>query len=778
MIQKIDIAKFGIYQDYKWDACIGKDFYFKTANIIYGRNYSGKTSLSRIFRSLEKNALHQDFLDSNFEFILSDGKKINNANISQEKIKIYVYNRDFVKDNLSWLHKDDGTIEPFTIIGETNNEIQKELDNIDNELGSVEDKKGLAYELSLKNDATSQAKKVHKDKEESLNKKLTDKAKAIKNETAFYNVVNYNISQIQSDINALKASDKLTDEQLELHKQLLKEDVKEDIKILPESKPKFEEYLQNTNELISKKIQPTQAIADLVNDHLLQAWVEQGVEMHKGKRETCAFCGNPIEPQLWNKIDAHFNQESKELNKAIATTIESLQKGKTALDSFIKFSKTNFYSSFHLEFETFLAKCENEKAVYSTNIQTLIDALVIREKDIFKSLNVLSIQDNSEKISELFKEVNLLIAKNNEKTKTLAQDQAGSRKALRLSEVMKFIDEIKYTDELKAIEQAKIGYEKVDNERKALHETIETKKEAKRKLETQQQDESKGAKQVNMYLEKIGHSGFKLVAVGEKPNIKFKIIRDGQEAKNLSDGETSLISFCYFMATIKDKLDTDTIIYIDDPISSLDNNHIFFMFSLIDTEIAKTKNFRQLFISTHNLDFLKYLKRLSIVGFKDNVSHYLIERKRKQNDNRSFLLLMPDYLKDYITEFNYLFKEIYSYYKVVNGDRTMQITNTYNLFYNLPNNMRKFLEYYLFYKFPNSDSPLNNLDKLFDNEVPSLLNRVINELSHLTHIDRGWSPIDVNEAEECVKIIIEKIKEKDLEQFNALLESIGEAKHV
>lgn len=29
MIQKIDIAKFGIYQDYKWDACIGKCFYLK-----------------------------------------------------------------------------------------------------------------------------------------------------------------------------------------------------------------------------------------------------------------------------------------------------------------------------------------------------------------------------------------------------------------------------------------------------------------------------------------------------------------------------------------------------------------------------------------------------------------------------------------------------------------------------------------------------------------------------------------------------------------------------
>jgi wobble nucleotide-excising tRNase len=231
------------------------------------------------------------------------------------------------------------------------------------------------------------------------------------------------------------------------------------------------------------------------------------------------------------------------------------------------------------------------------------------------------------------------------------------------------------------------------------------------------------------------------------------------------------------LATIKDKLDTDTIIYIDDPISSLDNNHIFFMFSLIDTEITKTKNFQQLFISTHNLDFLKYLKRLSVSKPEKNLQHFLIESTKKLHDRRSFIKEMPHHLKVYVTEFNYLFNELYSYYLQIESGG-LKPEESYNQFYNLPNNMRKFLEYYLFYKFPNNDNPLKNLGKLFDDEVPSLLNRVINELSHLTHIDRGWNPIDVSEAEECVKIIIEKIQEKDIDQFNALLESIGESQHV
>ena len=83
--------------------------------------------------------------------------------------------------------------------------------------------------------------------------------------------------------------------------------------------------------------------------------------------------------------------------------------------------------------------------------------------------------------------------------------------------------------------------------------------------------------------------------------------------------------------------------------------------------------------------------------------------------------------------------------------------NTYNSFYNLPNNIRKFLEAYLFYKYPNNENPINNLDKLFGGNVPVIINRVINEYSHLVYIDRGWKPIDVYEMEICVEIIIENI---------------------
>lgn len=53
MITKLDISKFGLYKDYSWNTEIGNTETFRRLNIIYGRNYSGKTTLSRIFKCIE-----------------------------------------------------------------------------------------------------------------------------------------------------------------------------------------------------------------------------------------------------------------------------------------------------------------------------------------------------------------------------------------------------------------------------------------------------------------------------------------------------------------------------------------------------------------------------------------------------------------------------------------------------------------------------------------------------------------------------------------------------
>jgi len=70
MIKRIKATKnFGIFKDFTWDESINE---FKKYNLIYGWNYSGKTTIARILRSFEVKNLPPGFEDS--EFILVDEK--------------------------------------------------------------------------------------------------------------------------------------------------------------------------------------------------------------------------------------------------------------------------------------------------------------------------------------------------------------------------------------------------------------------------------------------------------------------------------------------------------------------------------------------------------------------------------------------------------------------------------------------------------------------------------------------------------------------------------
>ena len=374
-----------------------------------------------------------------------------------------------------------------------------------------------------------------------------------------------------------------------------------------------------------------------------------------------------------------------------------------------------------------------------------------------------------------------MIDANNNKIQTLSKDQQKARVELRYSEIAKYLITIGYNTKIAEIEKlnsevsiSKESFGKINKQIKILNEE-------KRTLEAQAKDESKGAKLVNQHLTHFfGHNELKLVAEGESPNIRFKIVRDSENASNLSEGECSLISFCYFIAKMEDELKDEVnsnklIIYIDDPISSLDSNHIFFMFSLIESVIAKPQKYCQLFISTHNLDFLKYLKQLTFPKYKpaDNAkneksdrNHFFIERKNK---SKIILKLAPEYLKNYITEFNYLFFQIHNC--SISDNQT--IGHEYQ--YNFGNNMRKFLEAYLFYKYPSDKLSFSNrLKKFFDDDVSyNLVCRVTNEYSHLEDsFERGLKPIDVDEIQQISKIVMNRIEKKDVEQYNALVESI------
>ena len=77
-------------------------------------------------------------------------------------------------------------------------------------------------------------------------------------------------------------------------------------------------------------------------------------------------------------------------------------------------------------------------------------------------------------------------------------------------------------------------------------------------LKAQLKDESKGADRVNDYLNNFfGHKSLSLRAIeenqkGMSSGYRFEVKRNDKKAFHLSEGEFSLIAFCYLMAKLKD----------------------------------------------------------------------------------------------------------------------------------------------------------------------------------------------------------------------------------
>jgi len=822
MFTKIDIKKFGLYKDFRWLVNLPA---MSRVNIIYGRNYSGKTTLSRIFDGISLGQLHKHYLDGEFT-LYTDDETV--TEITQETMKdcpyaVRVYNSDYVKRNLGWLNDEEGgEIKPFALIGSGNVAAEKAIEEIDKKLGSVEKKTGLLYADEV---ATQEykAKKAKYDESVSwLDNQLKTKANGDIKKKNYYvrQGATYNVNSIQKDIDEILNSEvieteegsgayifhkysmdnsvELKDEEKQRLKKTVDEVQKAEIKPLPERETHLGEYEEQVKELVTKKITLTKTLQELVDDDLLQAWVDEGRKRNK-ERKTCAFCGNPITQERWDALNAHFSKESDELKQMLLNMKQTLADARKALDDFLNkmgFAKENIYAANMGEYEEVMKAWDNYVGQYKAEVDVLLKAIDDRLANIFKPL-AFEHEGWKESLIPILQKINALIEVNNAYGLKLNEEKQTARDKLRLDYVYRFCTDIHYAETLERIERE-------DAEMKAKSAVMmhiaadigELNKQRKQK-ELDKKDEGKAAKKVTALL--VNHFGNGSLSLepetiedevdeetGEiKPRTRFVIKRGKDYANNLSEGEKSLISFCYFIAQMDDELKGPEagrlVIFIDDPISSLDSSHIFFMYSLIDTVIAKPKKYGQLFISTHNLEFLKFLKRIKLPGEvgKKELSHYVVEKLRKGDDEYKCRIEdMPKHLRDYVTEYNFLFEQIYEMVRPVRGDRQALINNTYTQYYNVANDMRKFLECYLFYRYPDTDSPFDHLDMLFEDNLPSQVNRVVNEYSHLAWAERGLRVVDVPEMEIAAKHILRALKAKDEAHFKTLCKSVGKDENV
>jgi len=735
MIKRIQsIKNLGVYSNYTKKGDLPD---FNDKNIFYGWNYSGKTTLSRLFSFLENKKVDEDsFPDVDFEIILHDGKKINKSNIEEFPNLVRVFNSDFIRENLRFDTVDKKIKGIAFDIGD-NAHLRPLIEQNDKEI-EIAKQKILEKSESIKlfddfenNKIKKQASNIQNGYFNSLitfdkrhfSKLISDKQTALDN-----------IIQSEEEIIKIKANSLATDNKEKI-----------DIEI---TEINFDLLREKVNNLLLSEPQKNKTIQLLDDNSDLYDWSKLGYELHeKYELENCAFCNSKIEQQRKFDLNSYYTNQAAILKTKANNLIGELNGEIVRIKniSLFSLSKNDLTDSLQKDFEELKIKLIETILAYEkvlNKFKQLIEYKI--DSKLFESVKFPDIDlSKIEKLIEHLKSFYDLLEKHNKLILEFEKNRENSRIKYQKHLVSKFL-----------IEEDYFEIERKKNIELRYHAILKSQIK-KREIENQEnldklKDITAGKKELNDFIKQFLKRDDILIDVIE--NDYFVLKRGDKIATNLSEGEKTAIAFSHFLVSLNslhtDGKLVDTLIFIDDPISSLDANHIAQISSMINSFFFRkgldvdnpnrvVNCFIQLFVSTHNFEFYSFLrdannikrakKEIQTDGSKKDVSatnNYLI---KKESCDVSTIIKTPSSLISYKSEYIYLFSIIYEFYV----DGCKEENNNYIL---MPNAIRRFLEIYTLIKLPGSKDEIDNRIKELVDEVNEL--KVLHHFSHFTTFEK------------------------------------------
>lgn len=697
-IKRIDIKDFGCYKNYKQhsQSGIGNDFNDGRINIFYGRNYSGKSTYSKIFQSIELKQLPEKYENIDFEVKLANHRIIKSNEIGSElPIDCKVFNQRFIDDNI-YLHNDN-KLNSFQIsIGSDTNETLKKIEDI-----RLNKLKPRNEKLSqIKSDITKKQQKT-KISKDSLDSKLRTTASKIKNLKNPSVVVGnkYDIRDIKEEFEKYSAhfpilplqDDEKAVAELEKNVEqakirILEKNINKPQKIDLVSFDKnfnFTLFLENTKKLLSKVVSVSNILDEYKDSPDKINWIKHGVDIHGNNPEKCVFCGNSIDSDLIKNLKLAFSDELRSLENQLVLQNNRIKSEIQKLDAIPNINKEDYFKDSVSDIQNINKEIENNTDNRKRVLEILESKISEKQRDIFSKIEINDL--NWIDFSEIQVEINSLYDDTIKQIEQFEDRKTKSLDFLRRYYIVKEFPVPEFTKLSQEVDQLQEDMEKINLEQKILNEEKEKFEKDISELEGSLKSESEAVKRISMILQNsLAHSEMSLKSVDDEEGIYFEVSRNEERAYNLSEGEKSLIAFAYYITRLE-SLSTEekskTILFIDDPVSSLDENNIFYIYNLIFC-LLKKKEFLQYFLSTHNLDFLKYTNR-----FSNKKDYYLIEKIKEAENipSKSYIKNLPNYLSNKVTEFVFLFEQIY---RVATEDED---ENNFSVFYNFPNNGRKFI---------------------------------------------------------------------------------------
>lgn len=769
MIKKIEeIKKLGIYDSYKWKC--SKEF--NKHNICFGFNGSGKSTLSNLFNLVASNKIFtQDQKDELFKDLKtseSDSSvKFKNdlsypVRPNQENLRVYVFNSNFIAN-----HVYDGTVGKMTKfnVAET-----------------------VLEDPTIKQiNADIDTKTKEKENKEADNKEIEDKFKELK--TA-YNLVyrehfpnrqlrsgntipaiteltSNTKEEIESSIAQKIAEYKLSEKQAELESDILEisklEFKKIEIDLVELSSLLEQSAKENATDNLKDKIQLYQKEIGEEKSNKIEPWFELGeslLTISKEKDQSiCPLC----KTDLSNTIDLLVDEFADYFDKSYLDFIEKIKVQKELIDSTILSLKTtqtnsaaiqtygNKYSKFiEIKFP------EIDKVEIETDLKKALTSIIEKQSNSSKKI-IIEIEPIQKLIDTYNENIDKLNSFKNNAITDLRNQKIDPTKIdgqIRALYTQLIYKDLNGTAEENRIENFHTATSAISDIATSISELTDQKIQRLKELKME-------AKKVGEYLEKLGITHFTInLREGEEQNnilIKYKGFDETKKRlrNTLSEGEKTALAFAYFMSKVTTEVTNkgQTIIVIDDPISSLDDNRLYSTAFLIHEEF---KDYKQLFVLSHNMLFLKYLN--PFFKSKNEKATFLISKGEIDD--------LPATLENFQSPYFYMLENIINFRDKAEPD--YEDARKY-----LPNFVRRVLETFFSFKYaqlannrgqtpglPDFIDSVIDYDSLDDKTIGSISKTTLkNKLASINKVCDNFSHGNMQQLDECNFIPDETLKE-------------------
>lgn len=373
--------------------------------------------------------------------------------------------------------------------------------------------------------------------------------------------------------------------------------------------PDFQEILDmNGAEILTRKIVGKEDvdIGALVKKLGNSDWVKSGMEYLDTSDGICPFCQRPLEVDFKSKLEEYFDESYiKSLGE-----IELLKSAYLSMSSQI-ISQMKKILTLNLSFiandllDTRITELSN---IFDENLRRIEH----KRSNASSPIKLLDCTEQVKAVLELIREGNKKIGIHNEMVSNL-----GKEKNTLTLQIWRFITaEIKNEISDFRSEKSRIEKEIAELNKKTseLVKRLETLNLELRELQGKLTSVIPTRDAINRQLETFGYNGFRLSDGIDEHS--YSIVRDNGQAvnKTLSEGEQNFITFLYFYSMLKGSLESSgtvgkEVVVIDDPVSSMDNDALFIISSLIrdlfDEICDGSSSITQMFVLSHNLYFYK-----------------------------------------------------------------------------------------------------------------------------------------------------------------------------